>query len=148
MNVAILTMAGGLSAIFGFKAYLLIQLIIVAVSGGAGVWLFYVQHQYERTYWARKDRWNATEAALHGSSHYLLPRPLGWITANIGVHHVHHVDCRIPFYRLPEVLRDNPELTAISRLSIAESIRSARLSLWDEVQQRLISFRQLHALGA
>ena len=97
-----------------------------------GVWLFYVQHQFEETSWAQDNDWNMHEAALHGSSHYDLPPLLRWFTGNIGVHHVHHLCSRIPFYRLPEVLRDHPQLTETSRLTIAESLHSVRLVLWDE----------------
>jgi omega-6 fatty acid desaturase (delta-12 desaturase) len=108
-----------------------------------GVWLFYVQHQFENTWWAKHDRWDISEAALHGSSHYDLPVFLRWYTANIGIHHVHHLSSRIPFYRLADVLRDFPELRNVSRLTLWESLRSVPLTLWDEQAQRLVAFKDL-----
>jgi omega-6 fatty acid desaturase (delta-12 desaturase) len=108
------------------------------------VWLFYVQHQFEETYWARREEWEPVEAAFQGSSHYDLPQPLRWMTANIGVHHVHHVSAKIPFYRLNRVLRDNPELKAVSRLTLKDSLRCVRLTLWDEDERRLVSFRDFY----
>src|SRR3546814_72432 len=111
-------------------------------AGIAGVWLFYVQHQFEDTYWARNAGWTAAEAALRGSSHYHLPGVLRWLTANIGIHHVHHLASRIPYYRLPRVLRDHPELAGTSRLTFLQSLGCIRLALWDESQKRLVSFRE------
>ncbi|HSA82716.1 MAG TPA: fatty acid desaturase, partial [Geminicoccaceae bacterium] len=107
----------------------------------AGVWLFYVQHQFEHTWWAWDADWNLHTAALHGSSHYDLPPVLRWFTANIGIHHVHHLCSRIPGYRLGEALREHPELRAVSRLTLKESLRCLRLTLWDEDQRRLVGFR-------
>src|SRR3546814_5414833 len=95
---------------------------ITLAAGIAGVWLFYVQHQFEDTYWARNAGWTAAEAALRGSSHYHLPGVLRWLTANIGIHHVHHLASRIPYYRLPRVLRDHPELAGPSRLTFLQSL--------------------------
>jgi omega-6 fatty acid desaturase (delta-12 desaturase) len=96
------------------------------------MWFFYVQHQFEHTSWSREDDWDITDAALAGSSHYDLPPILRWITGNIGVHHVHHLASRIPFYRLPEVLRDHDVFAQSSRLTLRESLGCARLALWDE----------------
>lgn len=126
-----------------WQVLLLVQLPAALLAGTIGVWLFYVQHQFETTYWARAEEWNGAEAALEGSSYYDLPQPLRWMTGNIGVHHVHHVSSRIPFYRLPQVLRDYPELKGVSKLSFLESLRCVGLSLWDEGARRLISFREL-----
>jgi omega-6 fatty acid desaturase (delta-12 desaturase) len=112
------------------------------------VWLFYVQHQFEETLWAKGDSWDRHDAALHGSSHYDLPPVLRWFTANIGVHHVHHLCSRIPFYRLGQVLRDHPELRDVSRLTLLESFRCVRLVLWDEAEKRLISIKELRARSA
>jgi omega-6 fatty acid desaturase (delta-12 desaturase) len=114
--------------------------------GSIGVWLFYVQHQFEDTFWAHDEGWNFHEAALHGSSHYDLPNVLRWFTANIGVHHVHHLCSRIPYYRLPRVLRDHPELAAVGRLTLFQSLQCVRMVLWDERRRRLISFREMHIL--
>ena len=98
----------------GVSAFLLVHLPITLLAASMGVWLFYVQHQFEETFWAEETAWNVQEAALHGSSHYDLPGVLRWFTANIGVHHVHHLCSRIPYYRLPEVLRDHPELAEMA----------------------------------
>ncbi|SEN62001.1 omega-6 fatty acid desaturase (delta-12 desaturase) [Loktanella fryxellensis] len=117
----------------------------ILIAASAGVWLFYVQHQFETTMWEQDPDWQLHEAALHGSSHYDLPQPLAWMTANIGIHHVHHLYSRIPFYRLPDVLRDHKELVEVSRMTLRQSLRCASLDLWDAQSNRLISFRQAHA---
>jgi len=142
-NAAIAVLVGAAIWLGGWKGMLLVHLPTIVLAASVGVWLFYVQHQFEDTYWARQKGWNATEAALRGSSYYDLPPPLRWMTANIGIHHVHHVSSRIPFYRLARVLRDHPELKSVSKLSLVDSIRSVGLALWDESSQRLISFEQL-----
>ena len=131
----------------GIVPFLLVHLPIVIMAGTAGVWLFYVQHQFEDTQWDSKPDWVFEPAALYGSSYYDLPQPLRWFTANIGIHHVHHISSRVPYYRLPEVLRDFPELKQIGRIGIVESLRGVRLVLWDEAQRRLISFREARALA-
>ena len=141
-NLAIATAAAGLILFGGWRAFLLIQLPISLIAGTIGVWLFYIQHQFEGVVWTRSARWNLTQASLDGSSNYHLPGVAGWFTANIGVHHVHHLSSRIPFYRLREVLKDLPELDA-GRLSLAQSLRGTGLALWDEPHRRLISFREL-----
>ncbi len=144
-NAATAALIGAMIWLVGAGPFLLVQLPIVLLAASMGVWLFYVQHQFEDTVWSEDPAWNLHEAALHGSSHYDLPHVLRWFTANIGVHHVHHLCSRIPFYRLPEVLRDHPELGATSRLTIMESLNSVRLVLWDEERQQLISFKDLQA---
>ena len=141
-NLAIAAAAVGLIMLGGMRAFLIIELPISLIAGMIGVWLFYVQHQFDGVVWTRSARWTLAQAALHGSSHYHLPGIAGWFTANIGVHHVHHLSSRIPFYRLREVLRDHPELDA-GRLSLAQSLRGIGLALWDEPGRRLISFREL-----
>jgi omega-6 fatty acid desaturase (delta-12 desaturase) len=108
--------------------------------------LFYVQHQFETTEWDTTEDWKLHDAALHGSSHYDLPSVLRWFTGNIGIHHVHHLYSRIPFYRLPEVLRDHEELVEQSRMTIWQSFKCASLDLWDEKSRRLVSFRTAAAL--
>src|SRR6202043_3044799 len=123
--------------------FLLVHLPITLLAASIGVWLFYVQHQFESTTWIDEGGWNLHEAALHGSSYYDLPVVLRWFTANIGAHHVHHLCSRIPYYRLPRVLRDHPELRDVSRLTLFESFRCVRLVLWDESRQRLVSFREI-----
>jgi omega-6 fatty acid desaturase (delta-12 desaturase) len=101
-----------------------------------------VQHQFEHTSWSRDEAWRFHEAALHGSSYYHLPGVLRWFTANIGVHHIHHLCSRIPCYRLPDVLRDHPELAAVGRITLFQSLQCAPLTLWDEDGRRLISFEE------
>lgn len=141
-NVAIVAIAAGLIWLIGVQAFLLVHLPIVILAASIGVWLFYVQHQFEETFWARNNGWSFHEAALYGSSHYDLPHVLRWFTANIGMHHVHHLCSRIPFYRLPRVLRDHPDLRDVGRLTLMESFRCVRLTLWDEQKERLVSFRE------
>jgi omega-6 fatty acid desaturase (delta-12 desaturase) len=145
-NLAIAVLAATMIQLVGLGAFLLVQLPITILAGSIGVWLFYVQHQFEGTFWAHDEEWNFHEAALHGSSHYVLPGVLRWFTANIGVHHVHHLCSRIPYYGLPRVLQDCPELAAVGHLTLFQSIRCVRLTLWDEKRQRLISFREVRNL--
>ncbi len=147
-NLGIALVAGLVIWAAGLVPFLLVHGPIVGLAAAAGVWLFYVQHQFETTHWAGERDWNAHEAALHGSSHYALPGVLRWFTGNIGVHHVHHLASRIPFYRLPEVLRDHPELAGIGRLTLWQSLKCVRLALWDEHGRRLISFKELRAAPA
>ena len=146
-NLAIAAVVVGLVLLVGLRAVLVIQLPITLIAGAVGVWLFYIQHQFEGVVWTRSDRWRLVQASLDGSSNYHLPGLAGWFTGNIGVHHVHHLSSRIPFYRLTEVLRDLPELD-VSRLSLLQSLRGTGLALWDEPAQRLISFRELRLRGA
>lgn len=142
-NVAIALAALAMGTWLGWTPFLLVHALTVAMAASLGVWLFYVQHQFEETHWSRQGRWQRDEAALHGSSYYDLPGPLRWLTANIGVHHVHHVDARIPFYRLEQVLRERPELKTIGRLTIPESFRCVKLALWDEDRGRMVSFKEV-----
>lgn len=144
-NLGIAALAGILIWTLGLVPFLLIQVPTIVLAAAAGVWLFYVQHQFEETHWAAGEDWTLHDAALHGSSHYDLPAILRWFTANIGVHHVHHLASRIPFYRLPEVLRDHPELKEVSRLTLWQSLKCVRLTLWDERAKRLIAFSDLRA---
>jgi omega-6 fatty acid desaturase (delta-12 desaturase) len=143
-NLAIAAVVVAMAWLIGIWSFLLIQGPIVLVAGSIAVWFFYVQHQFEGTQWAHEDDWSVLDAALHGSSHYELPRPLAWFTGNIGVHHVHHLCSRVPFYRLREVLDDHPDIAPIGRLTLAQSLRCATLALWDEQRQRLISFREFN----
>jgi omega-6 fatty acid desaturase (delta-12 desaturase) len=139
-NLAIAAVVGAAIWLVGFKVFLAIQLPVTILAATAGVWLFFVQHQFEETYWERLPEWKRQEAALHGSSHYDLPAPLRWMTGNIGVHHVHHLCARIPFYRLARVLRDFPELRDINRMTLLDSLKTIPLALWDETCHRMISF--------
>ena len=127
----------------GWQVLVFIWLPTTVLAATLGVWLFYVQHQFEEPHWQQGDDWQLHDAALHGSSHYDLPAPLRWFTANLGVHHVHHLYSRIPFYRLTEVLRDHPALAEAQRMTIRQSLSTAGLQLWDEGARKLISFRAL-----
>ena len=147
-NLAIAVVTGLFVWLIGLVPFLLLQLPVILLAAAIGVWLFYVQHQFEETFWAKDVDWSQPEAALHGSSYYDLPRVLRWFTANIGIHHIHHLSSRIPYYRLPKVLRDHPELADIGRLSLGESIRCVRLVLWDEAHRKLISFREARRQSA
>lgn len=141
-NAAIGTVAVIIIWKIGLGQFLAIHLPIALIAATAGVWLFYVQHQFEHTVWEDDAEWSFHEAALHGSSYYHLPAVLRWFTGNIGIHHVHHLSSRIPFYRLPQVLRTYPVLATVSRLSIRQSIATTRLRLWDQDRRRLLSFSE------
>ena len=132
----------------GWRTYLLIQLPIVWMAGAAGIWLFYVQHQFEGVYWARKGEWDALRAAMEGSSYYKLPRVLRWFSGNIGYHHVHHLGSRIPNYRLKECFDAIPALQAKEPLTIKKSLSAIRLKLWDEDRRRLVSFSEFSHYGS
>ena len=146
-NGAVALLSVGAMWLVGVTPFVSVHLPIMLLAASIGVWLFYVQHQFEDTFWANADVWTLQEAALRGSSHYDLPPILRWLTANIGIHHVHHLASRIPFYRLPEVLRDHPDLQKGTALTLLQSFKCVRLSLWDESQRRLISFQELRSSG-
>jgi omega-6 fatty acid desaturase (delta-12 desaturase) len=141
-NLATALLFAGLASLTGIGPFLAIHLPITLVAASIGVWLFYVQHQFEHTSWERDARWTFADAALHGSSHYDLPLVLRWFTANIGIHHVHHLASRIPYYRLPEVLRDHPQFADVGRITLKESFKTTRLTLWDEEKRRLVTFAE------
>ncbi|CAH0339944.1 fatty acid desaturase [Rhizobium sp. CECT 9324] len=141
-NVGMVVLAAILIWAVGLGPFLAVHLPIVLMAGAAGIWLFYVQHQFEDTHWSNPPAWQFQHAALHGASHYDLPWGLRWLTGYIGVHHVHHLSSKVPYYRLPEVLRDHPELRGISRITLRESFACVKLVLWDEKLGRLVSFRE------
>ncbi|MFN3959294.1 MAG: fatty acid desaturase [Parvularculaceae bacterium] len=146
LNLALLLVYGGLSLAFGWSAVAIAILPAVTMASWAGAWLFFVQHQYEDAYWARKPEWTYAEAAVYGSSHYHLPSPvLRWLTGNIGLHHIHHLASGIPNYRLPECYRASDDLKALPKMTIAASLRCASLALWDEANRRMVPFRALRA---
>ena len=134
--------------LIGVGPFLLVHLPITILASSIGVWLFYVQHQFERTSWSHDETWSFHEAALHGSSYYHLPGVLRWFTANIGVHHIHHLCSRIPCYRLPEVLRDHPQLATVGRITLLQSLWCVPLTLWDEDRRRLVSFGRAKGYAA
>jgi omega-6 fatty acid desaturase (delta-12 desaturase) len=142
-NVAICGLMTGLVLWLGFTEALMVQIPIILLSSMAGVWLFYVQHQFEHTYWRRTDDWDFHEAAVRASSYYDLPQPLRWLTADIGIHHIHHLSSRIPNYRLHECLADIAELREVGRITLRDSFKCLRLALWDEEAGRLVRFSAL-----
>jgi len=146
MNGALLVVAAGMSAVYGILPYVIIQLTSMAVAGSAGVWLFYVQHQFEDAYWERGEDWGYAEAALKGSSFYKLPRVLQWFSGNIGFHHVHHLSPRIPNYNLERCHRSDPLFQGVKPVTLLGSLRLSTLRLWDDSARKLIGFRGLRAL--
>ncbi len=145
-NAVLALIAGLLIWQIGLGAFLLVHLPIIILAATMGVWLFYVQHQFEHTLWEDNATWKLHDVALHGSSYYVLPGVLRWFTANIGIHHVHHLCSKIPYYRLGRVLKDNPELGEIGRVTLWDSIKCVRLVLWDESNKKLISFREMRRM--
>ncbi len=146
MNLAILAMAIALSFTFGLKPYLVIQSIILMVAGASGVWLFYVQHQFEDVYWDRGDNWDYTRAALEGSSFYKLPKILQWFSGNIGFHHIHHLSSRIPNYNLERCHKADPLFQRVQPVTLLGSFKSLTFRLWDEPRRKLVSFGHLRKL--
>ncbi len=145
-NLAILGLAAALANAFGFKTYLIIQLAVLMVAGSAGIWLFYVQHQFEGVYWQRAEEWDYTQAALKGSSFYKLPRILQWFSGNIGFHHIHHLSPRIPNYNLEKCHRAEPLFQTVKPVTLRSSLKSLTFRLWDEKRHRLVSWRALRTL--
>ena len=145
-NLAIAGALVGLGFSFGFVDVLMVYVPVVLLSSIAGVWLFYVQHQFEHTYWRKQQDWGFHEASVMASSYYDLPQPLRWISANIGIHHIHHLSSRIPNYRLGDCLADIPALKTVNRISLRDSLSCLRLALWDESAERMISFKDLSRL--
>ncbi|NCO32652.1 MAG: fatty acid desaturase [Armatimonadetes bacterium CG2_30_59_28] len=142
-NLAVFALMGVMTATIGMKAYLLVQLPVLLIGGGAGVWLFYVQHQFEGVYWARHEDWDYVDAALEGSSLYQLPKVLQWFTGNIGFHHIHHLSPRIPNYYLEKCQKENPAFQQVRQISLLSSLKSLAFRLWDEEQRRLVGYRGL-----
>jgi len=140
MNLAILAMAAGLSYIYGLVPYLIIQLIVTFVAGAVGVWMFYVQHQFEDVYWERKGDWDFTAAAMQGSSFYKLPKILQWFSGNIGFHHIHHLSPRIPNYNLERCHRADPFFRQIKPVTFLSSLKSVAFRLWDEQRRKLVGY--------
>ena len=140
-SLGVVLLFGAVGWLLGPAAVLLVMVPTLVLAGTIGIWLFYVQHQFDGVAWTRSEGWKLQDSALHASSYYDLPPVLRWLTANIGVHHVHHLSSRIPFYRLWDVMRDHPELAQVSRITLPQSLRCARLALWDEESRRLVPFR-------
>jgi acyl-lipid omega-6 desaturase (Delta-12 desaturase) len=139
-NVVLALAIATLSLAFGWRTLLLVHLPVLLLAGAAGVWLFYVQHQFESAYWARSDAWSSERSAVAGSSYYDLPAILRWFSGNIGYHHLHHTVVRVPNYRLRECFNSHPRLREAPRLTLWTGLRTARLRLWDAHAKRLVPF--------
>jgi omega-6 fatty acid desaturase (delta-12 desaturase) len=144
-DLALVGLVAILIWLVGWQGFLIVQLPALLVSGSVGIWLFYVQHQFEDTYWQSGETWSYDDAALKGSSHLRLPRVLQFLTGNIGLHHVHHLSARIPNYNLQAAHDENAALHGVPTLSLLDGLRSTRLKLWDERQGKLVGFRALRA---
>ena len=142
-NLAIVAVIALVGFVVGYAEFAMIQVPITMIAASVGVWLFFVQHQFEATSWDKAADWDFHRAAVAGSSYYELPAVLRWFTANIGVHHVHHLCSRIPNYRLQDCLKHVPELRRINRVTLLESFKCVPLTLWDEERRRLVSFGTL-----
>jgi omega-6 fatty acid desaturase (delta-12 desaturase) len=134
--------------LIGWKEYLMIQVPVTMVAGIAGIWMFYVQHQFEEVYWEHRDEWDYTTAALEGSSFYKLPRILQWFTGNIGFHHIHHLSSRIPNYNLERCHHSHPMFYEVKPITLWSSLKCINLRLYDEETKRLISYRTLRQIRA
>ena len=131
------------NALLELWTFLAVQLPATIISAIVGVWMFYVQHQFEHTYWAWHGDWDYYDASLYGSSHLVLPKPLQWISGNIGIHHVHHMSARIPNYKLQQAHDENPEFHEVTEVRFRDTLELINLALWDEEEQRLIRFSDL-----
>ena len=147
-NVVLALAIAALSLALGWQTLLLVHVPVLLLSGAAGVWLFYVQHQFELAYWAKSEAWSIERSAVAGSSYYDLPAILRWFSGNIGYHHLHHMATRIPNYRLRKCFNSDPKLQQVPRLTLWTSLRTARLRLWDEQARRLVPFSAVAALVA
>jgi len=147
-NAVMAAIFAGLGFTFGWGVTAMVLLLTVLVAASTGVWLFYIQHQYEDAHWDWQTEWSFQEAALLGSSYLALPQPLRWFSGNIGIHHVHHLASTIPFYRLPEVLEAYPALKEINRYTARQTVRPLILTLWDEERRKLVSFGEAKRVAA
>jgi omega-6 fatty acid desaturase (delta-12 desaturase) len=145
-NISLVAMVAGLVSVVGWKAWMAVQLTLLLVAGGAGMWLFYIQHQFEDADWQHSGEWDYTDAALKGSSFYKLPKILQWFSGNIGFHHIHHLSPAIPNYYLEKCHRSEPLFQAVTPLTFFSSLKSLTFRLWDERRQRLVGYRVLRAL--
>jgi omega-6 fatty acid desaturase (delta-12 desaturase) len=143
MNLALATMVIVMSRVYGFGPYMLIQLVAWSVAGAAGIWLFYVQHQFEGAYWERDEDWDYVAAALRGSSFYKLPRILQWLSGNIGFHHIHHLSPRVPNYNLQKCHEADPAFRRVQPITARTSLRSLVLHLWDESAGKLVGYKRM-----
>ena len=146
MNLAIAGMVVGMGFAMGFATYIVLQLLVFMVAGAAGVWLFYIQHQFEDAYWERREDWDYTAAALQGSSFYRLPGILRWLSGSIGYHHIHHLSSKIPNYNLKRCHDSNPLFQSVKAITLFGSLKSLTLRLWDERMRKLVGFVHLRKI--
>jgi omega-6 fatty acid desaturase (delta-12 desaturase) len=139
-DLALATILAVAAYTVGLWHFLLVQIPVNLIAATAGVWFFYVQHQFENTYWSRNDNWELDQASLIGSSYYELPRVLQWITGNIGFHHIHHLNSRIPNYALQRAMEENPVFQDVTRVTLWKSLKCVPLTLWDEKQKKMVPF--------
>lgn len=142
-NICILIISAGISLLIGVKSYILIQLPIILIAHSLGIWLFYIQHQFDDVEWERQSKWDYKVSAITGSSFLKLPAVLQWFTGNIGFHHVHHLSSRIPNYYLEKCHNENEIFKEVKPVKLSSTFRAMSLGLWDETNRRLISFRAL-----
>ncbi|WP_102347656.1 fatty acid desaturase [Bacillus sp. Marseille-P3661] len=146
-NISIVTIIAVLCYSIGWEAFLLIQGPIFLISGTAGVWLFYVQHTFEDSYYAESKEWDFVKAAVEGSSFYKLPKLLQWFTGNIGYHHVHHLSPMVPNYNLETVHNETEPLQQVPTITLATSLQSLRYKLWDEQGNKFITFKEIKSIS-
>ena len=144
-NLAMVAVAVAASLTIGLRIFVVVQSLVGVLGGAAGIWLFHVQHQFEDTYWSRHESWDRWQAAMTGSSDHKLPRILQWTTGSIGLHHIHHVQARIPNYALQRCQDDIPAFQAVPPLTIRRSLHSLRLRLWDEMHKRMVTCAELRS---
>jgi omega-6 fatty acid desaturase (delta-12 desaturase) len=141
-DVALALLVGTLCWLVGWQTYLLVQVPTIMLAGAAGIWLFYVQHQFEDAYWESGEQWSYADAALRGSSYLKLPKVLQFFSGNIGLHHVHHLSARIPNYNLQRAHDENPIFHSVPTISLADGMRAVKLKLYDEARGRMVTFAQ------
>jgi omega-6 fatty acid desaturase (delta-12 desaturase) len=146
-DLALALLIGGVCWLLGWREVLLIQAPVALLAGSVGVWLFYVQHQFEDTYWQSADGWSYADAALRGSSYLKLPKVLQFFTGNIGLHHVHHLSTKIPNYNLQRAHDENEIFHAVPTLSLRDGLRTVRLKLWDEESGKLITWSEARTIS-
>jgi omega-6 fatty acid desaturase (delta-12 desaturase) len=144
-NIALAVLIVGMCWLIGWRDYLLVQAPTLLLAGSAGIWLFYVQHQFEDAYWESADSWTYADAALRGSSYLKLPKVLQFFSGNIGLHHVHHLSARIPNYNLQRAHDENAIFHEVPTLSLRDGMRAVRLKLWDEERRRMVTFAEAAA---
>jgi len=146
-NVALVVLVAALCFAFGWQAVLFVELPLVVLAGSVGIWLFYVQHQFDDTYWERTEEWSFNDAALRGSSHLALPKVLQFFSGNIGFHHVHHLNPKIPNYNLQRAHEEQPMFGSVPSVSFTDALRAVQLKLWDEDAQRMATWKQARAVA-